>query len=210
MRATAGLGILTEMPDGKWAQTPMSDVLCSDASQTLRHFACLIADDWHVRALGSLDETVRTGEPATDRIYGMPAFAYFEKDRKAAETFNRAMTAFSTVEAPTIAEAYDFSRVRSLTDIGGGHGFFLATILERYPNMNGTLFELPQVVHGLAGGRLEPFKNRVRVLEGDMFKSIPPGADAYIMKRSFMIGPMNNVGKSCLYVAQASQATANY
>jgi O-methyltransferase domain len=183
MRATAGLGFLTETPDGKWAQTPMSDVLRSDASQTLRHFACLIADDWHVRALGSLDETVRTGEPATDRIYGMPAFAYFEKDRKAAETFNRAMTSFSTVEAPTIAEAYDFSRVRSLTDVGGGRGFFLATILERYPDMNGTLFELPQVVHGLAGGPLEPFKNRVRVLEGDMFKSIPPGADAYIMKR---------------------------
>ena len=52
MRATAGLGILTETSDGKWAQTPMSDVLRSDASQTLRHFACLIADDWHVRALG--------------------------------------------------------------------------------------------------------------------------------------------------------------
>jgi hypothetical protein len=80
----------------------------------------------------------------------MPAFAYFEKDRKSAETFNRAMTSFSTVEAPAIAAAYDFSRVRSLTDIGGGHGFFLATILERYPDMNGTLFELPQVVHGLA------------------------------------------------------------
>jgi len=183
MRATAGLGILTETPDGKWAQTPMSDVLRADAPQTLRHFACLIADDWHVRSLGSLDETVRTGEPATDRIYGMPAFAYFEKDRKSAETFNRAMTSFSTVEAPAIAEAYDFSRVRSLTDIGGGHGFFLATILERYPDMNGTLFELPQVVHGLAGGPLEPFKNRVRVVEGDMFKSIPPGANAYIMKR---------------------------
>jgi hypothetical protein len=64
MRATAGLGILAQTPNGKWEQTPMSDVLRSDAAETLRHFACLLADDWHVRALGSLDETVRTGEPA--------------------------------------------------------------------------------------------------------------------------------------------------
>src|SRR5580704_11006541 len=65
----------------------------------------------------------------------------------------------------------------------GGHGLFLATILERYPDMTGTLFELPQVVHSLAGGPLERFKNRVRVVAGDMFTSVPAGADAYTMKR---------------------------
>ena len=128
--------------------------------------------------------------------------------RKSAETFNRAMTSFSTVEAPAIAEAYDFSRVRSLTDIGGGHGFFLATILERYPDMNGTLFELPQVVHGLAGGPLEPFKNRVRVVEGDMFKSIPPGADAYIMKRIVHDWPDEHCGK-ILSLCEATRCRRN-
>jgi hypothetical protein len=184
MRATAGLGILAQTTDGKWQQTPMSDVLRSDATETLRHFACLLSDDWHVRALGSLDETVRTGEQATDRIYGMPVFAYFEKDQNSAETFNKAMTAFSTLEAPAIASAYDFSGIRSLADIGGGHGLLLATILEGYPDMSGTLFELPQVVsEDIAGGPLEPFTDRVRVVDGDMFESVPPGADAYIMKR---------------------------
>jgi O-methyltransferase/methyltransferase family protein len=183
MRATAGLGILAQTSDGKWQQTPMSEVLRSDASETLRHFACLLADDWQVRALGSLDETVRTGEQATDRLYGMPVFTYFEKNQKSAETFNKAMTSFSTLEAPVIANAYDFSGIHSLIDVGGGHGFFLATILERYPNMIGTLFELPQVLHELANGPLEPFKKRVRVVAGDMFKAVPPGADAYIMKR---------------------------
>jgi hypothetical protein len=73
MRATAGLGILTQTPDGRWEQTPMSDVLRSDATKTLRHFACLISDDWHVRALGSLDETVRTGEQATEASASFPS-----------------------------------------------------------------------------------------------------------------------------------------
>jgi len=113
----------------------------------------------------------------------MPVFAYFEKDRESAETFNRAMTSFSTVEAPAIAEAYDFSGIRSLADIGGGHGLLLATILDRYPDMTGTLFELPDVASDLGGGPLEPFKDRVRVVDGDMFEAVLPSADAYIMKR---------------------------
>ncbi len=82
-----------------------------------------------------------------------------------------------------IVDAYDFSNIRSLTDIAGGHGLFLATILERYPEISATLFELPQVVQGLAGGPLEQFGDRVNVREGDMFSSIPDGADAYVMKR---------------------------
>ena len=183
MRATAGLGILAQTTDGKWQQTPMSNVLRSDATETLCHFACLVSDEWHVRALGSLDETVRTGEQATHRIYGMPVFAYCEKDRESAETFNKAMTSFSTVEAPAIAKAYDFSGIRSLADIGGGHGLLLATILDRYPHMTGTLFELPEVASDLGGGPLEPFKDRVRVVDGDMFEAVLPSADAYIMKR---------------------------
>lgn len=183
MRATSSLGILSQTPNGEWEQTAMSDVLRSDAPVTLRDVATFFADDWHVRALASLDDTVRTGEQAIDRIYGMPVFAYFETDPKAAENFNRGMTAFSTAEAPAIVDAYDFSGIRSLTDVAGGHGLLLATILEHYPDMSGALFELPQVVQGLAGGPLEQFGNRARIVEGDMFTSIPSGAGAYIMKR---------------------------
>jgi len=183
MRATASIGILAETSDGKWEHTPMSDVLRSDAPATLRDVATFFADDWHVRALASLDESVRTGEQAVDRIYGMPAFTYFAKNPEVAENFNRGMTAFSSIESPVIVDAYDFSNIRSLTDIGGGHGLFLATILERYPEISATLFELPQVVQGLAGGPLEQFGGRVNVREGDMFSSIPDGADAYVMKR---------------------------
>jgi hypothetical protein len=49
--------------------------------------------------------------------------------------------------------------------------------------MQGTLFDLPQVIGGLAP-RLNPnVADRIRLMEGNMFESIPPGADAYIMKR---------------------------
>ena len=183
MRATSGLGVLAQTSDGKWEQTALSDVLRSTAPATLRDVAIMFADDWHVRTVGSLHETVRTGQLAVDRIYGMPAFKYFETDTEAAEHFNRAMTSFSTTEALAIAKAYDFSDVRSVAEVAGGHGLFLASILERYPDMTATLLELPQVVETIEQGPLGRFGNRVKVVEGDMFRAVPAGAEAYIMKR---------------------------
>ena len=183
MRATEGMGILAQTPDGKWMQTAMSDVLRTNFSTSLRYLSSLMADEWHARAFASLDETVRTGELAMDRVCGMPAFEFFRLNPAAGENFDRAMTGFSSMESPVIAEAYDFSGIESLTDVGGGQGLFLSTILERYPGVQGTLYELPQVIQGLVG-RLNPnVADRIRLVEGNMFESIPPGADAYIMKR---------------------------
>ena len=183
MRATASIGFLAQTPEGKWAQTPKSDVLRTNASRTLRHWAVMSADEWCTRNYGSLDETVRTGQPAFDRIYGMSGFEFFDRNPAAGENFNRTMTAFSAAEAPAVADAYDFSGIGSLTDVGGGHGLLLTTILERNPGMTGTLYELPQVIRGVAEGQIERVKDRIRLSEGNMFESIPPGSDAYIMKR---------------------------
>ena len=183
MRATESMGILAQAPDGKWMQTPMSEVLRANSKTTLRDIATFFADEWHVRAFGSLDETIRTGELAVDRAYGLPAFEYFRRNTKAGENFNRGMTAFSSMDAPTVVEAYDFSGIQSLTDVGGGHGLLLTTILERCPGMTGTLYDLPHVIQGTAYRLNENIADRVRLIEGDMFEAIPPGADAYIMKR---------------------------
>ena len=183
MRATSSLGVLAETSDGKWRQTPLSGVLTTNAPATLRDVAIMFADDWHLRTIGSLHETVRTGELATDRIYGMGVFDYFKSAPEASGNFNRAMTSFSTAEASAIANAYDFSGINCLTEIAGGHGLFLATILERYPVMTATLLELPQVAAATGNGPLSRLAGRVKVVEGDMFETVPPGADAYIMKR---------------------------
>ena len=42
-------------------------------------------------------------------------------------------------------EAYDFSGVITLADIGGGNGSLLSAVLGQYPQMRGILFDLPGV-----------------------------------------------------------------
>jgi O-methyltransferase domain len=48
--------------------------------------------------------------------------------------------------------------------------------------MNGTLYDMPHVVAGAKDGPLKPVMERCTLASGDMFCSVPAGADAYIMK----------------------------
>jgi hypothetical protein len=181
MRATASLGILSEGTDGKFSQTPMSEFLRSDTKPSFRHVAMFNADEWHVHGWMNLAETIRTGERMVEQKFG-PIFEYFRSHPAESATFNGAMTDLSSVDGPAITAAYDFSGVKSLVDVGGGHGLLLATILQANPGINGTLYDLQQVIEGVAGGPTEPVKDRVTFTAGNMFESVPVGADAYIMK----------------------------
>jgi 16S rRNA G1207 methylase RsmC len=52
----------------------------------------------------------------------------------------------SAVSRQAILETYDFSGIDKLADIGGGHGTLLAGILRQYPQMQGVLYDLPEVI----------------------------------------------------------------
>ena len=104
------------------------------------------------------------------------------------------MTSLSTAENPKIAAAYKFSRIRTLVDVGGGHGSLLATILKANPKLKGVLFDQPSVIaraekdqHVTAKGIAEcvkilancraAMKTKGRVLVVD--NVIPPGNDPH-------------------------------
>ena len=40
-------------------------------------------------------------------------------------------------------DAYYFSGIRTLVDVGGGHGILIATVLVANPSLQGVLFEQP-------------------------------------------------------------------
>jgi O-methyltransferase domain len=182
MRATASVGVLSEGPDGKFSETPMSAVLRKNANPTLRGLAIMGGREWHGRGWSHLEYCVRTGKQAVDQIYGVPIFEFFKQHPEEAQIFDDTMTGLSTIDGPAVADAYVFDGIRSIVDVGGGHGFLLATILARNPQMRGTLYDAPHVVEGAKNGPLKPMADRCTFTSGDMFSSMPAGADAYIMK----------------------------
>jgi len=182
MRATASVGVLSEGPDGKFSQTPMSTVLRSKSTPSLRSFAIMTGREWHGRGWAHLEHCVRTGKQAMEQIYGVPIFDYLKQHPEEARIFNDAMSDLSTIDGPAVAEAYNFDGIRSIVDVGGGHGLLLATILQRNPHLQGTLYEMPHVLEGARSGPLKPLMERCTLASGDMFSSVPVDADAYIMK----------------------------
>src|SRR5580704_3785981 len=134
MRATASVGVLSEGPDGKFSQTPMSTVLRSDATPSLRALAIMGNREWHARGWSHLEYCVRTGKQALDQIYGVPIFEFFKQNPAEAQIFNDAMTQLSMIDSPAISDAYNFDGIRSIVDVGGGHGLLLATILKKNPS----------------------------------------------------------------------------
>jgi hypothetical protein len=156
--------------------------------------------DWHVRGWQHLAETIRTAQRPVEKLYGMPLFEFLDKHPADGAVFNKAMTNLSGLDAPAIAAAYDFSVFGSLTDVAGGHGLLLSTILQRNPKLRGTLYDLPQVIDGVAGGPTEAVKDRIAFAAGTMFESVPAGADAYIMKfiiHDWMDEPCQKILKAC-------------
>lgn len=183
MRATSSVGVLLETPDRRFVHTPMSETLRSDAVPCMRDVALFNSDEWHMRGWEQLEQLVKTGVRPLLWLYDREhLFKYFEDHPVEGANFHRGMTNMSSAEAPMIAEIYDFSGIGTLTDVGGGHGLLLATILQRNPKMKGVLCDAPLVIEGAAGGPTEAVKNRVKLVGIDMFESVPAGSDAYIMK----------------------------
>jgi hypothetical protein len=205
MRATACVGVLCEGPDGKFSQTPLSAVLRSNASPSLRAFAIMSGREWHARGWSHLEYCVRTGKPAMQHIYGAPVFEFLQQYPAEGQGFNDAMTDLSRIDSPAVAVAYDFSAIHSIVDVGGGHGLLLATILAKNPHLRGTLYDLPHVIDGAADGPLQPMLDRCTLASGDMFSSVPAGADAYIMKHIIHDWP----DERCLPILKACRRNLN-
>ncbi|MGC1903796.1 MAG: methyltransferase [Candidatus Acidiferrum sp.] len=205
MRATACVGVLAEGSDKKFSQTPMSAVLRANAHPSLRGLAIMTGREWHERGWSSLEYCVRTGKQALDEIYGMTIFEYLKHNPEESRIFDSAMTGLSSIDGPAVADAYNFAGVQNIVDVAGGHGLLLATLLRRNPHLKGTLYEVPHVLEGAKTGALKPYMDRCTLASGDMFSSVPAGADAYIMKHIIHDWPDD----ACVKILKACRQGAN-
>jgi len=182
LRALASVGVFTETAPGTFANTPLSETLRSDRSDSSRAFALLMNYDMHVNTWLGLAHSVKTGQNATEHVHGQRAWDLLEANPAFAQVFNNAMTSLSSSIAQAVVSAYDFAGIDELVDVGGGHGFLLSAILSAHASMRGVLFDLPSVVEG-AGQLLQArgVASRVRVTGGDFFEEVP-ASGAYIMK----------------------------
>ena len=178
LRALVALGVYAEQ-DGLIENTSLGEGLLSDRPGSLRPLARTLQDPALWAAWGHLGHSIRTGENAFQDLHGEDVWTHRQGDPKQNAIFNDNMAALSWSVAAAVAEAYDFSGLGSVVDVGGGQGALLEAVLTRHEHLTGTVFDLPHVV--AKEPKSSALESRWSAAAGSFFESLPT-ADAYLLK----------------------------
>jgi len=133
---------------------------------------------WH-----DLPEALRTGQPQNEtKGGGKSIFEELYADPEGLEQFLDAMAGLSRINFEALADKFDFSRYRTLCDLGGATDLLCMEVAKKHPQIKCVSFDLPPVEsvarkHVAAAG----LSDRVRVASGDFFRDPLPKADVITM-----------------------------
>ena len=126
LRALASAGIFEERGSRTFALNLPASMLKKGAA-SLHDLGLWMTDPFHFRVYAETLHSVKTGQPAAEKVTGMPVFEYFAHEPKLSSVFNNAMTSWSGPTVAAALKAYDFSGIETLVDVAGGHGHVLTS-----------------------------------------------------------------------------------
>ena len=183
LRTGASVGLFTEDANGKFGATELSDVLAADAPESIKKLVEAMGGHW-LRMLCELSNAVATGKSQAHMVFGMGWWDFLNANPRELEDFGEAMKANSMNSLRGVLHECDFAGVQTIADVGGSFGHLAVALLEMYPELRATVFDVPDLIP-VARERLpvgDPaVASRLEYVGGDMFESVPP-AQVYIMK----------------------------
>jgi SAM-dependent methyltransferase len=182
LRASADVGLVAVLPDGRFYLTPLGELLRSNVPGSMRNPAIALTAPGHWLPWGRLAEAVRHGERQTVAALGHELFDYYAANPSEGSAFTGTMANHSDAIAKEIAQALDTSAVTHVVDIGGASGTIIGALLEANAALLGTILERADVVpRAEAALARRGLSSRCRVIEGDFFDNVPD-ADLYVLK----------------------------
>ncbi len=135
------------------------------------------------RFWGDLTEALQNGKPQNEiKHTGKPMFEELYSDPERLEQFMNAMAGISLGPFRALAEKFDFSRYKTLCDVGGATGQLSINVANRHPHIRCISLDLP-VVEPIAKRTIEGagLNDRVTAQAGDFFADPLPEADVITM-----------------------------
>lgn len=176
LRAGAMIGILRESAPCTYALTPVGELFRSDHPRSMRALVDAETAPGHWLPWGHLDECVREGRSLTRDVLGSDLWSYYNSHPDEGHAFSEAMSGLSAAALGAIAEAWQPPAARTVVDVGGAHGAFLAFVLDKLPEARGVLFDRPEVIANA------PRQPRVELVGGNFTQTVPAGGDLYLVK----------------------------
>lgn len=183
MRMLVSVGVFSLEDNEKFRLNSLGKHLMTGTSDSLRGTVLAMGDELY-QAWGNLLYGVKTGETAFDYTFKTSFYSYLKQNSEAAVNFNEWMRETTREWLLPVLEAYDFSEVKTLVDVGGGIGSLTAVILQANPKLEAILFDREDVVVG-AKGVLEVagVADRCQIVGGNFFDSVPPDGELYLLSR---------------------------
>jgi len=130
-----------------------------------------------------LGTALQTGRPQNEvKLHGKPIFEQIYADEGHLGTFLEAMTGFQAANFGELAARFDFSRYRTVSDIGGALALLSRVVAARHPHLTFTSFDLPPVEpHAERAIAAAGLSDRIKVISGDFFADPLPPADVVTM-----------------------------
>ncbi len=137
MNALVATGVLTKDGD-RFANTSVAQThLVKTAPGYIGHLLILHDAEWN--NWGKLEEAVRTGRsPVTQHV--------FETDPELGASVLSVLHRIGEQSGPALAKRLALGEVRTMLDLGGGAGTNAIAFCTVYPNLNATVFDLPQTL----------------------------------------------------------------
>src|SRR5690349_20752859 len=135
------------------------------------------------RFWADLGEALKTGQPQNEvKHSGQSMFSTLYADPARLEQFMSAMRGISAPNFQALAEKFDFSKYRTLCDVGGATALLSTLVAKRHPHIECVSFDLPSVqpiaTRWIATALLS---DRVRAVSGDFLTQPLPRADVITM-----------------------------
>jgi hypothetical protein len=184
LRALSSQGIFEEISPRSFGHTPLSEPLRSDVPGSVRPLFVFSSSEFCLGPFKEFAYSLQTGIASRQLLSGVNSFEYLAQNPELARIFDDAMTGFTSLISPAVANAYDFSAWESIMDVGGGNGILLSHILGAHKTLHGILADVPHVLERASrrsylSGDLAA---RTLMLPCNFLESVPAGARAYLMK----------------------------
>ncbi|MGE5105456.1 MAG: methyltransferase [Betaproteobacteria bacterium] len=180
LRALASFGVFDVDASSRVAHSSLSLLLRTDTPASLHYGARFWTAPGSWQAWGKLDAALAGGVPH-EAAWGMERFAYLRGHPDEACAFDEFMAHFPDHRHEALAEAYDFSAVSRVVDVGGGNGEALRHILTRFTKARGVVFDREDVVARIA--EEDRMEGRIEVEGGSFLEGVPARGDVYLLMR---------------------------
>jgi hypothetical protein len=183
LRLLAGYAIVVPREDQRYQLGDLGHTLRTDLPGAVGAYAEMMGRPWYLDACSHMLDSVRTGQDAWVVAHGQSVFDWLGAHPEDAQQFSEAMAAWFLPVYQMVAEQYADATIQHMVDIGGGHGALIQAFLDRHPQMQATLFDLPHVVDQ-AEQVLSPHDLTERVTRvGGSFltDALPAGGDFYTL-----------------------------